>query len=422
MAPETSAGISKKPAPRKCKNMMYTQQIQHLPAKTKENLIKIVETKLNPKRYAVIIHDKEVDQNGQKKEPDIHVMLCFENARSLSRVAKVLGDKPQYIEKWDENANNGFAYLIHATKKAREEGKYQYDPSEVTANFDYAALVQEEIPAEMARAKGERSGRVKDLLDGLMAGVYTKEEVEQQLSGSQYGRYRRQIEYIWTKRLQNLAAQWRKEKREQGCQVKTIWIYGATGTGKTSFAKDYAKKVGQEYFVSGSSRDLFQDYSGEHTIILDELRPGVIPYSDFLRITDPWGLIDQVMAPSRYTDKGLACDLIIITSPYDPYQYYNELKTSDVDYYDQLLRRLSLVLEMTEDTINAVLACNTHFEPTGTSYVNIYSRKARPAATNTGADLLREMLGSNAQKVVESQVETKNPFDIVGVNYGNDEF
>ena len=50
-------------------------------------------------------------------------MLCFENARSLSRVAKVLGDKPQYIEKWDENANNGFAYLIHATAQARKEGK-----------------------------------------------------------------------------------------------------------------------------------------------------------------------------------------------------------------------------------------------------------------------------------------------------------
>ena len=137
----------------------------------------------------------------------------------------------------------------------------------MTANFDYAALVQEEIPAEIARAKGERGGRVKDLLDGLMAGVYTKEEVEQQLSGSQYGRYRRQIEDIWAKRLQNLAAQWRKEKREQGGQVKTIWIYGTTGTGKTSLAKDYAKKVGQEYFVSGSSRDPFQGYAGEHTVI-----------------------------------------------------------------------------------------------------------------------------------------------------------
>ena len=41
-----------------------------------------------------------------------------------------------------------------------------------------------------------------------------------------------------------------------------------------------------------------------------------------LRILDPHGIDSQVMAPCRYNDKPLACDLIIITTPYMPSEFY----------------------------------------------------------------------------------------------------
>ena len=107
----------------RAKNLMYAQQLQHLPKgiETAEDLASLIENKLNPVRYAVIIHDQETDDQGQPKEPDIHAMMSFENARYCSSIAKKLGDKPQYVQAWSGEANNGYAYLVHETAKARKE-------------------------------------------------------------------------------------------------------------------------------------------------------------------------------------------------------------------------------------------------------------------------------------------------------------
>lgn len=143
-----------------------------------------------------------------------------------------------------------------------------------------------------------------------------------------------------------------------------IWIYGRSGAGKTSLAKEYAANAKNPCFMSGSTRGSFEGYNGEHTVILDEFRPDTMHYQDLLRILDPFG--EQVMAPSRYHDKAISCDLIIITSPYSPMEYYNELfgycrispipvRTADkTDRPEQLLRRISLTIEVNEDFINSV--------------------------------------------------------------------
>lgn len=103
------------------RHMMYEQQLAHLPAHidSMDKLIDFIEKNLKPEKYAAILHDKDMDEKGQPAEPHIHAMLSFENARSINSVAKILGDKPQYIEAWKGEAKNGYAYLIHATDRAR---------------------------------------------------------------------------------------------------------------------------------------------------------------------------------------------------------------------------------------------------------------------------------------------------------------
>lgn len=190
----------------KAKNLMYEQQVKYLPAgvKTVDDVADLIERKLGPARYAVILHDQDVSDKGLPSEPHIHAMMCFDNARHFSATAKKLGDKPQQIQKWDENADNGFAYLVHATTKARKAGKFQYDPATVKANFNFPALI-EKINAEVAEAKAKRQADagmdMKAMLDVLYAGGITKEKLEKQLSGSQYARYHRQIEDVNAKRL-----------------------------------------------------------------------------------------------------------------------------------------------------------------------------------------------------------------------------
>lgn len=330
------------------KNLMYVQQVRHLPHKIadKDKLIAVIENELKPQRYAIILHDKDTHKDGTPEEPGYHVMLCFQNARTIEATANHLGDKPQYITKWNGDVNNDFSYLIHRTRDARKKGKYQYDPAEVTANFDFPALIQTiEGNFLQAKIKAECGYKIDDLLNALYVGALTKEEVEKRLTGAQYGRYRRQIEDVWARRLHNLAEEWRKEMAVRGRKVKVIWIYGPAGAGKTSLARAYAEQIGQKYYISGSSRDPFERYVGEHTLILDELRPNVIPYQDLLRLLDPYGA--QVVAPARYSDKAIACDTIIITSPFDPVSYYFDQKAINcVDSFHQLLRRIELILQM----------------------------------------------------------------------------
>lgn len=402
-------------------NMMYAQKLSHLPAAItgKDDLVTIIEDKLKPERYAVVVHDKEVDKNGQPKEADIHAMLCFKNARYISAIAKAIGDKDQYVQIWNENVDNGFAYLIHKTKKAKAEGKHEYDPSEVAANFDFSALIAQ-MDAKQARA--ENGLTPKEMLDLLYMGVISKKEVEARLTGSQYGQYRRQIEDVHAQRLKIMADEWRVEMQAKGRKVTVVWIYGPSGTGKTTLARGYAEKVGQPYYISGSSRDLFQGYEGQHTLIIDELRPKVIHYQDLLRILDPYGT--QVMAPSRYSDKALACDTIIITSPYDPLHYYwNEMNigkrnqdssVQSVDTVDQLIRRLSLIIRIERDYIVALeydkdtadeetarrsVAKNSNRsgeafrQIPGTKTENIYVKKYGQKDTNEAVSLYKSMMG-----------------------------
>lgn len=411
--------------PPKAKNMMYAQQMQHLPAGDFDTLVDEIKLKLKPKKFAAIVHDKDVDDQGKPEAPHVHVMMSFENARSVNSVAKTLNDKAQYIEAWEGNSGNGYAYLVHATDAAKN--KYQYKPTEVRANFDYLAELQK-TKMEIRKSKGD--AEIKSLLDALYEGLITKSEVEKKLSGYQYGKLKTQIDNIWAKALQKKAELWRENMIANNQTVTSIWIYGGAGTGKTSLAKDYAKKMNREYFISGSSRDIFQNYEGQHTIILDELRPRHIQYSDLLRLIDPYGIDAEVMAPARYSDKAIAADLVIITTPFTPVIFYQEMRkaknffneiSSDADSLDQLLRRISLTIEMTEDFIYMAEYDNASEQGfkvnPATQQDNPYSKKARPCSVTSSFDIYNELFAVSQKESCDG----KGNADVGGSDLGTTE-
>ena len=333
-------------------NFMLVQRPEYLkpPYNTLDKLLNRLE-KIGAESYAGIVHDKDSGET-----PHIHIFMHFPHGREISAVAKKLNIDPQWLECWDDGIDNGFAYLTHRTKKAHTD--YQYNPCEVQANFDYAKWLHgyEARQKEKKQIRKEYNGDIKHLLDCLYIGAITKEEVEQKLSGSQYATYHKKIDDVWAKRLQNVAEQRIAERKASGEKVTVVWIYGVSGAGKTRFAKEQAAKADRNYFITGSSRDPFQRYGGQDVIIYDEARPGDIAFSDLLKLLDPFG--EDVSAPSRYYDKAICASIYYITSPYSPLEFYRRVMgdgwRTTPDGYDQLLRRLSLIIQMSKTIIQAV--------------------------------------------------------------------
>ena len=334
----------------KAKNMMYVQDLAHLPFDNLEECLDHIEKILRPEKFAGIIHDKDVTKDGMPKESHIHVMMQFENARSINNIAKLLNEKSQYFEKWNGDSTNGYSYLLHETSKANDQ--HQYDIGEVIANFDFRVLI-ENARRGITRPSSKDEIIIQTYLDLLYTGEITKEEVEQKLSGSQYAKARTRIENVCQKRMEHYAKEWRDKMSKGEKKIDVIWIYGAAGVGKTRLAKDYAHTYSSKVFLSGSSRDPFQRYQLEEVIILDELRYDTFEYNDLLKMFDPFN--DEAMGASRYYDKPLTASMIIVTSPYPPNIFFekivNDGKRMDqtIDSFKQLARRLGLVINLTKE-------------------------------------------------------------------------
>ena len=359
-------------------NFMLAQQVEYLkpPYDSLDKLFARL-NEIGAERYAGILHDKD-----SREKPHIHVFMHFANGREVVAIAKKLNIAPQYIEKWDDGIDNGFAYLIHRTPKAKND--YQYSPHEVIANFSYIDWLGEYEARKQEKGKSIPYGGndINHLLNCLYIGAMTREDVEKQLSGSQYARHHKKIDDVCAKRLQKLAEERTAERRAKGEKVKVIWIYGAAGTGKTRFAKEQAAKQSESCYITGSSRDPFQRYAGEDIVIYDEARPGDIPFSDLLKLLDPYG--EDVAAPSRYYDKAICAGTFYVTSPYSPWDYYKKTMGEgwifQPDKYEQLLRRLTLVIRMTEKSIQPVqydMRKQEFLSISGTSRKNTYCQEQK---------------------------------------------
>lgn len=80
--------------------------------------------------YALIVHDKDTNENNEIKKAHTHVVVSFSNAKWNTALAEELGITDNYIEKC-RDLDKALEYLIHYN----DDTKHQYDIELVRGNL-----------------------------------------------------------------------------------------------------------------------------------------------------------------------------------------------------------------------------------------------------------------------------------------------
>lgn len=305
---------------------------------------------------------------GAPKNDHVHVYMRFKNPVTLPKIAKAFGVPQQNVQVWKgANAwNNAVSYLTHRTAGAQE--KYQYDPADVCANFDYVEALNkvtktvEVLAQSLSKNAAEQEfNRLKKLYS---SGLISYNEMLHRMSADPG------IAYLAAKnlpKLKNLQAildreEARRFSRELTQAQRTIWLYGDTGCGKSLAAKymasHFAKKrypdepsLNNSYQVLASSKGPFDNYSSSvHCIVLDDFRPSAsFDWQDTLHIFDPEYYGERVL-PARYHNKLQATGVVIVTSRFNPAEFAYALKKASSGTTDKSNKsELDLLLDTLEE-------------------------------------------------------------------------
>lgn len=121
-------------------------------------------------------------------------------------------------------------------------------------------------------------------------------------------------------------------------KVNVHWLFGSTACGKSYSYVELCEQYGvSEVYRVSDYANPFDTYQGEKILFLDEFR-GNLPYGTLLGLLDVY----QGQVRARYNDKfGLWSD-IYITSPYTPFELYQNVfeRNDDIDKLEQFIRRI----------------------------------------------------------------------------------
>lgn len=290
-------------------------------------------------KYAWILHDKE---DGVVHA---HFDLQFKTPMKTSTICNKFGVRENQIEKIKGTWADALDYLTHRNAPT----KYQYDAEDVHANFDWESV-----------AEGSTSNQRKKLqllIEGITSGDIRAYNMTDYITGEEYVKHERKIRAAFSYR-----AQYVKAHLEELVEMKNIvWIYGQTGTGKTTFAKETAKGYRLAYTLTSLGKNPFDDYQDEPCVIVDDLRPDDLSFQDLLGVLDPYNFKH---AAARYHNKALQTELIIVTTILSPEEFARACNGEELGTEDarQLFRRINTVFEITKSEVIEYEYDNTYTE------------------------------------------------------------
>jgi len=128
--------------------------------------------KLRAFEHVVILHDKDLDDEGKIKKPHYHAVLCMKNASWQSAISKEIGLSERFIQQI-RNEEASLCYLTHKN----EEKKHQYNVSEVSGSSRMLGRMKNFLEKE-TKGEGERCMELFEFIEkypgNLTVSVFAK--------------------------------------------------------------------------------------------------------------------------------------------------------------------------------------------------------------------------------------------------------
>ena len=288
------------------------------------------------RNYAYIIHDKDsfsaeeesknpAHKAGTLKPAHVHVILRFKanQPQRIHSVATWFNLEDNFVSKIFGRWDDAVLYLTHQNTPT----KYQYSVDEVTSNFNIEEAIRK------AKERFDLEAILEKILNGEIR-EYNKASI---INHQMLIYHAKEINEAFKVRAEYLqeTRQWRN--------TEVIFITGPSGCGKTTLAKKIATERHLAYFISSGSNDVMDGYAQQPCLILDDVRPSCLGLSDLLKLLDNH---TATSIKSRYKNKYLNCDLIILTSVLDLDTFYNNVFEREREPITQLKRRCGTYIEM----------------------------------------------------------------------------
>lgn len=220
-------------------------------------------------------------------------------------------------------------YLIHLNDKSKKQYPWEAIHTNCLDMTPYKML-----------SNSQQEITLQGVLDLIKAHEVKEYNQFEKIPNELWAKYRSRIENSLTFERERIYM-------DKDRNINVIFLSGPTGTGKTTFAKNYCDSVHKHYCISSSSNDPLQDYRGEEVLILDDLRDNSFPFSDLLKFLDNH---TKSTGRSRYHNKAFIGDTIIITSPRPITDWYFNVSSED---RHQLYRRVRCWYKFSMEKIDA---------------------------------------------------------------------
>ena len=292
---------------------------------TEEKILSVIQNYRSIKEYALILHDHDTDEDGEKKKEHFHVFLHFgRTSISLDSVASWFGVGPQLVNSIRSNKYNTLLYFLHRNAP----DKYQYPMDALHANFDVEAYFRRQ----------EQKQGLDQLIERCANGEITPLNYAEHIEPQIYARHEPQFLRAW-----KYAADAKAAAAKGARNISVYWLSGQSGAGKSTLCRLFSEKQGWSIQFSATGSDPFSQYKGEDAFVLDDLRPTTFAFDELLKVLDPHF---SAAVHSRYRDKVFVGSVIFVTTIYTPGDFLRMYALPNSESADQLFRRITELWEV----------------------------------------------------------------------------